>query len=180
MYTRLLPAGRSMRAGLVAIVGLLACAAAMVIGSQSAAAYPGPSQCAVSSLATQISPGSSITLVGSGYPADTTVTFTLHSDEITLGSATTDGDGSFTATVDIPLNVGAGNHDIVASTPSESCTLALLGTDSNRIHRDRHSTDADSGLASTGVQIAALSTAAVVLLGGGVLLVVAGRRRRQS
>jgi hypothetical protein len=170
-------AGRLVRAGTVAIMGLVACVATIMIGSQAAGAYPGPSHCAVSSLATQISPGSSITLVGSGYPANTAVTFTLHSNTTSLGSTTTDGDGSFTATVNIPLNVGAGNHDIVASAGNESCTLSLLGTASERAHRS----SGDGGdLASTGVQIAALSTAAVILLGGGALFVVAGRRRRQS
>lgn len=177
MYTQLMPAARAVRAAFAAMLGLLACAVVMIVGSQSASAYPGPSHCAVSSLATQISPGSSITLVGSGYPADTTVSFTLHSEAVSLGSTTTDADGSFTATVDIPLNVGAGNHDIVASAGNESCTLALLGTDATRIHRDNNN---GGGLASTGVQIAALSGAAVILLGGGALLVVAGRRRRQS
>jgi len=56
--------------------------------------------------------GKSISVTGRGYQPGETVTFTLFSDPIALGSATADASGSFTYTATIPVTVAPGTHTL--------------------------------------------------------------------
>jgi hypothetical protein len=58
----------------------------------------------------------SVTVTGAGFPANTEVTVDIHSTIVELGTETTDADGSFEETFDVPCRVGAGEHEVTATT----------------------------------------------------------------
>lgn len=57
-------------------------------------------------------PGSAITVTGTGYAADTTVTVTFQSAPVTLGTGATESTGSFTGKFMIPRTATPGPHTI--------------------------------------------------------------------
>jgi len=59
--------------------------------------------------------GGSVTITGSGWPADTPITFTLHSTPVTVGTAATTTAGAFSFTFTIPSNTPAGSHTVEAA-----------------------------------------------------------------
>ncbi|BAL88562.1 hypothetical protein AMIS_33420 [Actinoplanes missouriensis 431] len=61
------------------------------------------------------SPGESLTLVGTGYAAFSTVTLTLYSDPIVLAKTTTDPQGTFRQTVTVPDDLAHGSHAFTAT-----------------------------------------------------------------
>jgi hypothetical protein len=61
---------------------------------------------------TNLHPGDTITIAGSGLPAGTTLDSVLHSAPTDLGSVVAAADGSFTQTVTIPEGVDLGAHTI--------------------------------------------------------------------
>ncbi|MEU8242412.1 fibronectin type III domain-containing protein [Actinoplanes missouriensis] len=61
------------------------------------------------------SPGESLTLVGTGYAAFSTVTLTLYSDPIVLATTTTDAKGTFRQTVTVPDDLDHGSHSFTAT-----------------------------------------------------------------
>ena len=58
--------------------------------------------------------GMELTISGTGFKPDATVTITYTSDPVVLATVTTDGSGSFSVTVTIPPSIG-GEHTIVAT-----------------------------------------------------------------
>jgi hypothetical protein len=60
-------------------------------------------------------PGSSITISGSGFAPNSSVTLVIFSEPVELGSADVDSSGNFTADVTIPEDIDDGEHTIVAS-----------------------------------------------------------------
>ena len=69
----------------------------VVLAAPSLAQYAGGAQaCGVDD--TTLVPGQTITVTGSGYPANSQVTITLSPGGIELGTATTDDQGSFSQT----------------------------------------------------------------------------------
>ncbi len=60
-------------------------------------------------------PGGTVTVTGTGFAPNTTVTVELHPTAVALGTATTDDDGTFTATFTVPGDATAGDHQVVVS-----------------------------------------------------------------
>lgn len=107
--------------GITAVLALVAFAPAA-----SAQTYTGQATVTVSDLVA--SPGEPITVVASGYAAGATVTFTLNSDPIHLGTATADAQGTARLTFTIPTGVPAGDHTLVASGLDASGNVLTLST----------------------------------------------------
>ena len=63
----------------------------------------------------EVSPGSTVTLSGSGYAPGATLDLELHSDPVQLGTVTTDDQGAFTTDVEIPADAPEGDHALVVS-----------------------------------------------------------------
>lgn len=149
----------------------------------AAAQYPPVSDDGVVISDTTVFPGQVVTVSGSGWLPGSTVTLTLYSDPVELGTATVEDDGTFTIDVVIP-EVSPGTH-----------TLEIRGTDDSGEPRveeltievlapgaglDDAAATADMGLAFTGAHTAVgVALAAALLLTGGVTLLVARRRRRR-
>ena len=127
-------------------------------------------------------PGDTITVTGSGYCPTSPCRITLRGEEV--GTATTDDDGNFTATVNVSGPTGdAELCGIGASGQSadQSClTLDVggLGTGGEgNGNGNGAGNGSGGGTAVTGVEIAGLIVLALLLLGGGATLLLAGRRR---
>lgn len=149
--------------------------------SSTSAPYPPSEGCTVSVSNGTVQPGQSVNLVGSGFPADQDVALSVSSKSASLGSVRTDSEGNFATTVDIPFNIGTGDHTINAASASTTCSFGF-GTEpaeDNRPPADtpvRHASDSGP-TANTGFQtLTASIIAGILLIGGGVLLLL-GRRR---
>lgn len=172
-------------AALAAMVGALLLAMSWQSSASADPAYPPTNSCSFSSAdGSSFTPGEQVTLLGSGYGSNEQVQLSIHSQNESLGTVTTDANGGFQTTVTIPADLGSGSHVLTASSPSASCSFdPTVGTSS---HNTKHlgvagvstSKPNSSGLASTGFQTATAVTLGVVILGGGVLLMVVGRRRK--
>jgi 5'-nucleotidase len=140
--------------------------------------YPPSSSCTISSSDTTVSGGDSLTILGSGFPANTTVNLSVHSSTpVSLGSVQTDGTGAFRDQVTIPTSITGTGHLIVADAGSTTCQFDPFGgagVAGVSTHRS------SGGLASTGFHTLTASLIAGVLLVGGGMLLLLGRRRRQS
>jgi hypothetical protein len=144
----------------------------------SADPYPPTSSCAISTLNQSVQPGDTINITGSGFPANSTVTLTVHSVAITLGTVHTDGTGAFTDTVTIPSSLTGTNHKIVATSASVTCSMNPFGSKGVDAVATKPKSGIDA-LATTGFAAMTASVIAVALLAGGGLLLLLGRRRRQ-
>ena len=71
-----------------------------------------------------------VTVKGTGFAPESTVTITLHSEPVEVGTATTDASGDFTATVTVPATTEAGDHTVVAAsnTPTVAASAPLTVT----------------------------------------------------
>ena len=74
--------------------------------------------------------GKTVTVKGTGFAPESTVTITLHSEPVEVGTATTDASGDFTATVTVPATTEAGDHTVVAAsnTPTVTASAPLTVT----------------------------------------------------
>ena len=68
--------------------------------------------------------GKTVTVKGTGFAPESSVTLTLHSEPVEVGTATAGEDGSFTATVTVPAATEAGEHTLVAASASPSVTAS--------------------------------------------------------
>ncbi|WP_409330141.1 fibronectin type III domain-containing protein [Trujillonella humicola] len=125
-----------------------------------------------------VTPGSKITLTGSGYLANSTVTLLVYSSPQVLGTVVADANGAFTVTVEIPAGLAAGSHTLVAAGVDAAgnpryLTMPITVTAAG-------AAAGSGGLAYTGADVAvpALGGLAALALGGG--LVLAGRRKRAA
>jgi ABC-type transport system substrate-binding protein len=163
------------------LAALLAALALVTVSSwhnrAAAAPYPPSSACTISSSDVAVTGGDSLTVLGSGFPANATVHLSVHSDAISLGSVKTDASGGFTDRVTIPTSITGTDHLIVADAGSTTCQFDPFGgagVAGVATHRS------SGGLASTGFHTLTASLIAGVLLVGGGMLLLLGRRRRQS
>jgi hypothetical protein len=170
-----------------------ASAATPTSSTSSPAAYPPPLACTVSVGVATLTAGQPTTITGSGFAPNETVNLSIHTQSTSLGTVTTDANGSFSKSVVIPSTLG-GTHTIVATAPSEKCTVGVKvgrgtgGTDSNTAHHTTTGgggTDSFSGgspttstTAFTGFAAISATVIAGALLVGGVLFLLLGRRRR--
>ncbi|WP_409330140.1 fibronectin type III domain-containing protein [Trujillonella humicola] len=125
-----------------------------------------------------VTPGSKITLTGSGYLANSTVTLLVYSSPQVLGTVVADANGAFSVTVEIPAGLAAGSHTLVAAGVDAAgnpryLTMPITVTAAG-------AAAGSGGLAYTGADVAvpALGGLAALALGGG--LVLAGRRKRAA
>ena len=74
--------------------------------------------------------GKTVTVKGTGFAPESAVTITLHSEPVEVGTATTDENGDFTATVTVPATTEAGDHTVVAAsnTPTVTASAPLTVT----------------------------------------------------
>ena len=127
----------------------------------------------LTSSASSITAGGTLTLEGVGFAPGETVDVTLHSAPVDLGSFTADEDGAVAATVTIPAHVEPGLH-----------TIAMVGRTSGtelEVSVEVLAAAAAPGdpvpLPATGSHTGELTVAAVALVAAGWALVFAGRRR---
>jgi titin len=111
-----------------------------------------------------------MTISGSGYAPNSTVTLAIYSTPQVLTTVVTDASGNFTATVTVPAGLAAGNHTLVASGVDSSGNVRYVNL---------AVTVSGSGaatLAYTGADVAlpAIGGLAAVALGAGLIVV---RRR---
>jgi LPXTG-motif cell wall-anchored protein len=125
--------------------------------------------------------GDKVHMHGCGYNPSSAVKFELHSETMSLGQTTTDGNGTFDVDLTIPSNAPLGRHTITASgtaangqpkVESVSYTVVPAAAANNRSARTLPRTGSDSST----VPLIAGST---VLIGAGAVLVIAARRRRE-
>lgn len=157
-------------------MGVIAVAAvALGAGPAGAVEYP-PSSPTASVSSSTATPGGTVSVQSSGWQADSSVSLTLFSDPVSLGSVTADSSGAFSTTVTIPSGTAAGAHRIV-----------LSGTDANgnaatqEIAITVTVAAGDGSLPRTGSDSPPyILFGAGLLLVGAVLAVVARRRHTAS
>lgn len=139
-------------------------------------AYPAGSGPAVATNTSSTTPGGSMTVTGSNFVPNETITLTLHSTPVTLGTTSASASGTFSVTVTIPSDTTPGTHTILASGAtgdSASTTIVVTGAISPPA-------TVTSGLPFTGADIAAVSGVGAIALALGGMLVLTGRRRRTA
>ena len=149
---------------------------ALLAPAGTAAAYP-PTTCptiAVSTTAPAV--GETITVSGSNFDADATVTIQLHSATYDLGTDHTDASGTFSARVTLPAGV-TGHHLIEVQGAQSACPADPVQVDIQGTGGPASASVANgspgspgTGTAFTGVDILGLLVAAAALIGLGVLL----------
>ncbi len=85
--------------------------------NSSSASFTVLSAATISPVTSEKSPGHvgmEVTIVGTGFKADATITLTYESEPIVLGTTTTDATGTFSVAIIIPASAG-GQHTITAS-----------------------------------------------------------------
>lgn len=151
----------------VALVGALI-AFAITTGT-AAAESPYSDTASVSVSTTAPTAGHSITITVTGFKGGEKVVFVIHSDPVTLGTATANSAGAASLTAEIPDGF-SGTHSIVAtgqtSGVSKTVTVTVQAASSD-----------SGGLASTGVAVIGIgSLGAILLIVGGIVLLVGNRR----
>ena len=131
---------------------------------------------------------------GSDFGPGTTVTVTLHSDPVLLGTVVTDAAGAFTATFQIPAGVPAGAHHVVlegvdaAGNPRTVSMPVTIGASSapdpartgnapSGATAGASPSRAPAALAMTGSTVAGVVVSGLALLLSGAWLAGVGRRR---
>ncbi|RLP77510.1 hypothetical protein D9V32_03440 [Mycetocola tolaasinivorans] len=74
----------------------------------------------------RVVPGSRISVSGTGFAAGATLTLTLHSDPVELGTVPASGTGTFETEVLIPTDTPAGDHTLVVSDGTGEARAALV------------------------------------------------------
>ncbi|MFW3170619.1 hypothetical protein [Geodermatophilus sp. CPCC 206100] len=64
---------------------------------------------------TEAAPGQQVTIIGTGFAPNSTVTVIIYSEPQVLGTALTDANGNFQKAFTVPANLPAGQHSLVAS-----------------------------------------------------------------
>ncbi|GIG34842.1 hypothetical protein Cpa01nite_02230 [Cellulomonas pakistanensis] len=127
-------------------------------------------------------PGQQMELVAEGFVPGETVAFYLHSDPVFLGTAVAGADGVARLLADIPADVPAGAHTVIATggTSGRWATLPVELAVPAAGAPAATAAAADPELAVTGAQSAvAMAGAWLMLLLGGGLVLVARRARAQ-
>ncbi|HET8931397.1 MAG TPA: LPXTG cell wall anchor domain-containing protein [Acidimicrobiales bacterium] len=143
--------------------------------------------------ATSADNGTSVDIIGSGFPADCDVT--LEVDGATIATVTTGADGAFSYTWDIPGDAEPGSVTIAATaagqvlatttleivdaqpTTTPGSATTVTGTNGGGTGT---STTGGSTLPATGAQIAVLVVGGLVMLAAGAALLMWNRGRRVS
>ena len=134
----------------------------------------GPNAPTVYTSVSAIGPGGTLTVSGSNFTPNVTVTITLHSDPVVLGTTTSNGSGAYFLVMTIPSDTVPGTHTIIASDAQGDTASTLL------VVTGAVPLATSSGLAFTGADIAALSGVGAIALALGGMLILTGRRRRRT
>lgn len=175
---------------------LLTVVATMALAAGTAMAqYPPPTEGGTTVSDATVEPGEAITVSGSGWLPGSTVTLTLFSDPIDLGSAAVGADGTFSTQVVIPSSVSPGTHELrVSGTGADgqprttSTRLVVLGAQGggggsasgsgvSRSGVSGSGESGSSGLAVTGSAAGMTAALALVLLALGLGVLLIARRR---
>lgn len=167
---------------MLAVLGIMIASVAFA-SSANAAPYTNAPSIAVST--TSPAEGSTITVTGTDFDANSTVNLTLYSQPYALGSVTTDSSGAFAASVTLPNGV-TGSHTIVGQGPSSSASVSIeiysnsqgSGNASGNNAAGNNGSGSSGGLASTGFAVAGIGVVGLALLIGGSVLLLSGRRRK--
>ena len=123
-----------------------------------------------------VTPGKKVTVTGTGYLPNSTVTLLVYSEPQVLTTVVTDNTGSFTVEVTVPAGLPEGHHTLVASgvdasgaAYSTTLPITVVG-----------GTTGAGGLAYTGADIALPMTGGLAALVVGTGLLVVSRRRRAT
>jgi hypothetical protein len=120
-------------------------------------------------------PGQDVVFIGTGFAAYSTVTISIYSDPIVLGTVVTDGDGDFSKPVTIPAALALGGHTAVAqgiapdgSPRSMNLAITVQAADGGA---------GGDALPVTGAGVATMLLVGLLLTGVGGGLLLTGRRR---
>ena len=155
---------------------VLAIAAMLVLVPATAAfAQYNPGQPGFIITPSTTTPGSQVSFVGEGCPANSTVTFT--SDGVTLGTGTAGADGKFAVPGSVPASFASGQYTVTAVCGSVTMTntLTVVATTSTTILTGTTTT---GSLPTTGANSMLLVRIGLGLVALGGLTVLATRRRR--
>jgi LPXTG-motif cell wall-anchored protein len=167
------------------MVKALIAAVALAVVSMAAPAAAQQYPPAVNSLTvsdTTPTPGQTISVEGRTFATGSTVTLTLFSDPVVLGSATADAAGVIATQVTIPTNTPLGSHTLTAegtapdgSPLSLSVSLTVVpaqaGGGTGGSDLPRTGSDSSIPLAKLGVGLAAI---------GGLIAALAAKRRKAA
>lgn len=166
------------------LVALLAIAATGLAVSTSANAQPYVQETFTSP--PTAAGGQPITITGSGWVPGETITLTLHSDPMVLGTTTADASGDWSVTVTIPTSATCGEHTITATGSATNRAADQPKSESHGITitppcvQPSVSTTPPSSVSVTGVAAMGIGALGVVLLVGGGVMLLLGRRRKAS
>lgn len=153
------------------ILALAAVLLSAMAGTAVAQTYP-PGGNTATANDTTVAPGDAITLSAQIFQPGSTVTFTLFSAPVVLGTATANSSGVATLTTTIPAGTAAGTHTVEASgTGSTGAALTVVLSITVLA--------GGTGLAVTGSPSTAPMTQIAIgaIAAGGLLLLLANRRR---
>jgi LPXTG-motif cell wall-anchored protein len=121
--------------------------------------------------------GTAQTFSAGGFKVGSLVTFVLHSDPVTLGTATADSNGTATGTFTIPANTPVGTHTVTAQGVDPAGNARVVTSGSFTVVAAaavNNGAPARTGASNT---VPLTSAGAGLVLAGGALVVVAQRRR---
>ncbi|QDZ15648.1 alpha-1,2-mannosidase [Humibacter ginsenosidimutans] len=144
-------------------------------------ATPPPHRATLTVSESSVPAGGSLSVSGTGFAADSEVAMTLHSQPLGLGTATTNGDGSFVTTVTIPSQTAPGKHTLEAATSDGVAVSVEVTVTAKGTAATGGPSSATSNLAETGSSgIVELAFAALLTIAlGSVALIVTSRVRRR-
>lgn len=152
-----------------------------MLAGPAAAQYPPLPEDAVDASVSDntLVPGEAFMVTGDDWLPGSTVTFTLFSKPMALGSAVVDDDTTFSAELEIPESTEPGIHTLqIAGTSDDDqprvveLTLEVLGAGAAGAFAN------EGDLASTGTDLTVgLGLAGTLLIAGALTLIVARRRR---
>lgn len=167
-------AARSRRLGAV-MTAFIGTVFGVVVFAAASDAAPYISQPTLSVSTQNPTEGASLGVSGAGYGANEQVNLTLQSATYNLGSAMTDGSGSFSTTVTLPAGV-TGTHTIVGvgATYADVASVGIVISAAT----GGGGGGGGGGLPNTGAAVMGLGGVGVALLLGGGLMLLAGKRRK--
>jgi hypothetical protein len=170
---------KALRLMIASSLGALFAVVGVSAGQNAAATAPYPPQfCPTIAVSTTTPfPGEVITVTGSGFKADQSLTLVLQPSPVTtLAHVTADSSGAFSTRITLPAGA-SGSHVIVADGSGSSCPVDPIQI---QVAGTSHSPSGGGGLASTGVDILVAVAVALSLICAGLVLTRGGRRRHRS
>jgi hypothetical protein len=177
--TLIVPAGTAYSVGIVALSPSRSLMAGVVSDVVPAPSAPATVPTGSGPLGTPsgapggLAQGSTVTLTGSGYAPNSTVSLYIYSTPTLLGTVTTDGSGSFSKAVTIPASLAPGAHHLVSAGLDPSGNVRYLVSAVTVAQ-------ATGTLAWTGFETLPVLGAGLLTVALGAGLIVVARRRRTA